>query len=307
MKSPRSSVSSESDMHRPVLLKETIELLNPARGAFIIDGTLGGGGHAKAIAGRIGKEGMLLAIDWDREAIERFKDEAAHLLPRVVLMQGNYKDIPKLLHTAHLPKADGVLVDLGFSSFQIDAPERGFSFRGDGPLDMRYAREEGRETAAAIVNGSSEDVLTDIFRTCGEERYARPIAHALVEARRKERIMTTHALAEAVERAIPGGRRGRIHPATKVFQALRIFVNGEFENIAEFLGKAEECVKPGGRIAVISFHSLEDRIVKRAMQAYAKEKKAELITKKPIVPDREEEKENPRSRSAKLRGIQLTI
>ncbi|MFA6407179.1 MAG: 16S rRNA (cytosine(1402)-N(4))-methyltransferase RsmH [Candidatus Paceibacterota bacterium] len=294
-------------MHKPVLLHETIQILNPQEGECFIDGTLGGGGHAREIAKRLGKEGTLIALDWDNDAVIRFKARADELTSKTIVLQRNYADIPDLIAEKKIPQPQGILVDLGFSSDQIEAAERGFSFREDGPLDMRYAREEGIMTAAEVVNGYKEDELAQIFKEYGEESFARVIAAHIIGARKKQRIMTTHALAEIIERAIPAKyHHERIHPATKVFQALRIFVNREFENIEKLLLHIDECLEEGGRVGIISFHSLEDRIVKRAFQKLVKEGKGTLLTKKPIIPSEEEEKENPRSRSAKLRAFLRT-
>ena len=295
------------NMHKPVLLHETIQILNPQEGECFIDGTLGGGGHAREIAKRLGKEGTLIALDWDNDAVIRFKARADELTSKTIVLQRNYADIPDLIAEKKIPQPQGILVDLGFSSDQIEAAERGFSFREDGPLDMRYAREEGIMTAAEVVNGYKEDELAQIFKEYGEESFARVIAAHIIGARKKQRIMTTHALAEIIERAIPAKyHHERIHPATKVFQALRIFVNREFENIEKLLLHIDECLEEGGRVGIISFHSLEDRIVKRAFQKLVKEGKGTLLTKKPIIPSEEEEKENPRSRSAKLRAFLRT-
>ncbi|MFA6365338.1 MAG: 16S rRNA (cytosine(1402)-N(4))-methyltransferase RsmH [Candidatus Paceibacterota bacterium] len=294
-------------MHKPVLLHETIQILNPQEGECFIDGTLGGGGHTREIAKYLGKKGTLVALDWDNDAVSKFKTHTNELAPKTIILQGNYADIPDLIKEEKIPQPQGILVDLGFSSDQIEAAERGFSFREDGPLDMRYAREEGMMTAAEVVNGYKEGELAQIFKEYGEESFARVIAAHIVEVRRKERIMTTRELADVVQDAIPAKyHHERIHPATKVFQALRIFVNREFENIEKLLLHIEECLPKGGRIAIISFHSLEDRIVKKAFQKLVKEKKGTLLTKKPIIPSEEEEKENPRSRSAKLRAFLRT-
>ncbi len=290
-------------IHKPVLLHETIEILNPKAGAFFIDGTLGGGGHANAIVEKIGKSGTLLGMDWDNEAVERFEKTDAHRA-NVILRNANYDSIPEILTREKLEKADGLLLDLGFSSFQIEDAKRGFSFQADGPLDMRYAKEGA--TAADVVNGLREEELADIFWKYGDERFSRQIAKRIVEERRKEKILTTGRLRDVVTGAFPARfRNGKVNPATKVFQALRIYVNHEFENIESLLRKLQGVVKSGGRVAVITFHSTEDGIVKNAFREMVKAGKAELLTKKPIVPTREEVRENPRSRSAKLRGIKL--
>ncbi len=291
-------------IHKPVLLHETIEILNPKSGEFFIDGTLGGGGHANAIVERIGKSGTLLGVDWDKEATERFLHENAKRT-NVIVQNANYNTIPEILTQEKLGKADGLLLDLGFSSFQIEDAKRGFSFQADGPLDMRYAKEGA--TAADVVNGLREEELADIFWKFGDERFSRQIAKRIVEERRKGKILTTGHLRDVVVSAFPARfRNGKTNPATKVFQALRIYVNHEFENIKSLLRKLPECVKSGGRVAVITFHSTEDGIVKNLFKELVKAGKAGLLTKKPIIPTRAEVKENPRSRSAKVRAIQLT-
>ena len=292
-------------MHEPVLLNETIRILDPKPGEFFIDGTLGGGGHSRAILERVGAAGMLLGTDWDNDAVLRFEKENKSHGKRVLVRNANYRQIPDILKKEKLPHADGLLLDLGFSSDQIESAEKGFSFQYEGPLDMRYAKEG--ETAAEVVNGLKEEELADIFWKFGDERFSRQIAKRIVEERRKKRILTTTRLAEVVVSAFPARfRNGKVNPATKVFQALRIYVNREFENIESTLGNLNECVKSGGRVAVISFHSSEDRIVKRRFNELVKAGRAKSLMKKPIAPTRDEIKRNPRSRSAKLRAIQLT-
>ena len=292
-------------MHEPVLLNETIRILDPKPGAFFIDGTLGGGGHSKAILEKVGANGMLLGTDWDNDAVLRFEKENKAYGKKVLVRNANYRQIPDILKKEKLPHADGLFLDLGFSSDQIENAEKGFSFQYEGPLDMRYAKEG--ETAAEVVNGLREEELADIFWKFGDERFSRQIAKRIVEERRKKRILTKTRLAEVVASAFPARfRNGKVNPATKVFQALRIYVNHEFENIESILGNLNECVKSGGRIAVITFHSSEDRIVKKRFSELVKAGNAEHLIKKPIAPTRDEIKRNPRSRSAKLRAIQLT-
>ena len=291
-------------MHTPVLLQEVIEMLNLKPGAFVIDGTLGGGGHASAIIERIGTFGMFLGVDWDADAVLAFRPPETLKVQKIVVRNASYTSIPDILKEEQLPKADGLLLDLGFSSNQVDNAKRGFSFQADGPLDMRYMASG--ITAAEVVNSFREEELADILWKYGEERFSRQIAKQIVVARRKERIMTTRALAEVVTSGVPARfRHGRTNAATKTFQALRIYVNHEFENIASILSSLPTIMKEGGRVAVITFHSLEDGIIKKHFQLLAKEGKAKLITKKPIAPSREEVKRNPRSRSAKLRTIEL--
>ena len=289
-------------MHTPVLLHEVIEALNPQPGEFIIDGTLGAGGHARAIIERIGKFGMFLGTDWDPDAVLHFKAPEVSAVQRIITRNASYTAIPEILHDEELPKADGLLLDLGFSSTQIDDAKRGFSFQHDGPLDMRYTTAGA--TAAEIVNSYREEELADILYKYGDERFSRQIAERIVKERRAQRITTTRQLASIVVSAMPARfRHGRIHAATKTFQALRIYVNHEFENIESIIGDLEKVMKPNGRVAIITFHSLEDAIVKKKFQELVREGKAELVMKKPIAPTREEIAKNPRSRSAKLRAL----
>lgn len=289
-------------MHTPVLLHEVIEALNPQPGEFFIDGTLGAGGHARAVIERIGKFGMFLGTDWDPDAVLNFKAPEVGTVQKIITRNASYTAIPEILHDEELPKADGLLLDLGFSSTQIDDAKRGFSFQHDGPLDMRYTT--AGETAAEIVNSYRENELADILYKYGDERFSRQIAKHITDARRTQRIMTTRRLAEIVVEAMPARfRHGRIHAATKTFQALRIYVNHEFENVESILGNLEKVMKLGGRVAVITFHSLEDAIVKKKFQELVRAGQAELIMKKPLAPTKEEVEKNPRSRSAKLRAI----
>lgn len=288
-------------MHKPVLLKETIEILNPQPGEFFIDGTIGNGGHAMAILEKIGPKGKLLGIDWDGNAIERLKIERFKNYKNVILRQGNYADLPEILKSLKdgkfkSLKADGLLLDLGFSSEQLAG--RGFSFLRNEFLDMRYSTDT-EITAAEVVNSFNEKDLADIIYNYGEERYSRRIARKIVEERRKKPIKTTFELAALVNKAVPG--RGRLNPSTKTFQALRIYVNKELENLETLLKNLNKIVK--GRIAIISFHSLEDRLVKNYFRELKKSGKAEILTGKPIRSTIQEIQINPRSRSAKLRTI----
>jgi 16S rRNA (cytosine1402-N4)-methyltransferase len=290
--------------HIPVLLREAIEDLNPTSGEFFIDGTLGGGGHTLAIAERIGILGKILCVDWDQNAVLAFKKPEGRDIPEIIVKNANYRDIPEILKDVHLPKADGMILDLGFSSDQIEDAERGFSFQHDGPLDMRYSGEY--ESAADIVNQYREHELETLFHVFGGERYAGRIAKAICEVRKRKKFETTKELEDVIYHVVPvAARKGKIHPATRVFQALRIAVNHELENVALILKEIPECVKSGGRIAIITFHSLEDKLVKEGFKDLVKNGKAELIHKKPIAPRRDETKINPRSRSAKIRSIKM--
>ena len=288
-------------MNIPVLLKETIEFLNPQPGKFIIDATIGGGGHAAEILKKIGDSGMLLGIDWDKEAIADCQSRFADY-KNVILVNGNYADLPEILKQKELPKVDGIAVDLGFSSRQLEKSGRGFSFLKDEKLDMRYQQETENLTAAEVINQYSEKELADIFWKYGEERNSRKIAKKIIEERKNKRILTTFDLIEIIRKAVPKNyEQGRINPSTKVFQALRIYVNDELGNLEKILKNMSKILK--GRAVIISFHSLEDRLVKNYFRNLSKENGAEILTKKPIRPSEEEIRGNPRSRSAKLRAI----
>lgn len=275
--------------HTPVLLNEVIRLLDPKLGEFFIDGTFGGGGHARAILRKIGSRGKLLGVDWDEET-------KADVI-------GNYADLPEILQERQLPKADGLFLDLGFSSDQLRSG-RGFSFSADKPLHMTYSKET--QPLQERLPQLTEKELADIIYRFGGERYARRIAKAIKEAERQKPIRTSGQLADIVRRALPKNyERGRIDPATRTFQALRIWTNNELGNLEKVLGRLREILRPGGRVAIISFHSLEDKLVKEAFRRGAKEGWLEILTKKPITPSKEEISQNPRSRSAKLRAAVL--
>lgn len=267
----------------------------------MIDGTLGGGGHAKEILRRIGPKGRLLGVDADRDALARAR-ENLNAAKNAILVHGSYAHLPAILAERKLPKASALLLDLGFSSDQLETSGMGFSFLRDEPLDMRYDTRSGH-TAADLIARASVAELTRIFRAYGEERHAEKFAQAIVEGKRRAPVATSGALARIIEAAI--GKRGKIHPATKVFMALRIAVNREFENIPAVLAGLADIVRPGGRVAVITFHSLEDRIVKEALKALAKRGNAALLTKHVVKPSRAEILANPRSRSAKLRALSI--
>lgn len=299
----------QDSRHKPVLLNEVIEAINPKPGDFIIDGTVGGGGHAASILEKIMPKGKLLAIDWDSDSLAaaRAKIEAKFPISNsqfsIIWEQGNYADLPEILKKHKLPKADGLVLDLGLSSNQLERSGRGFSFLKDEPLDMRYSAD--RVTAAEVINSFSEKELADIFYKYGEERHSRRIAKKIIGERRKKRILMTFALVEAIEKALPRGYRIKKHPATKVFQALRIYVNDELGNLEKALKNLNKVLKPGGKAAIISFHSLEDRLVKNYFKQLEKNGAAKILTKKPIIPSFDEIKSNPRARSAKLRAIEI--
>ena len=295
-----------NSVHKPVLLNEVITFLDPRPGDFIIDGTVNGGGHAAAIAKIIGPSGKLLGLDWDERLLERTRTRFADQ-KNIVLLHGNYADLPEILSKNDFGMADGLLIDLGFSSEQLEASGRGFSFSDSAknePLLMTY--DDSQTPVWQILREESEASLADIIYEFGGERMSRQIAKAIKDHGRREPIMTAGALAGVVRGVLPGKyEHGRIDPATRTFQALRIYANGELENIKTLLKNLESILKPGGRLAIISFHSTEDGIVKRAFQSLAKEKKMEIITKKPVEASREEIKENPRSRSAKIRAARI--
>lgn len=281
--------------HIPVLKKEVLGYLRPERGDDAIDATLGGGGHASAILEATGPDGRLLGIEWDARTLEETRKRLESYGSRAMLVHGNYRDLGTLARTYAFPVVSMILFDLGYSSFQIDDPDRGFSFRKDGPLDMRY--DDSHElTAADIVNTWPKEEIVRILRAYGEERSAGRIAEAIVHAREIRPITTTHQLAKEIFGVI--GKASKIHPATQTFQAIRIAVNDEFGNLKEALPIATSLLKKGGRIGVISFHSLEDRIVKNY---FNETEDLEPAMKRPVVPSREEIDANPRSRSAKLR------
>jgi 16S rRNA (cytosine1402-N4)-methyltransferase len=286
--------------HRPVLIEEVTEFLNVRPDGVYIDATLGGGGHAQAILERL-TNGRLLGIDGDPLALSVAEQRLAPLGSKVMLMQGNFADIDVLHGSSGLPAADGVVADLGLSSMQLADSSRGFSFSIEGPLDMRM--DPASETSAAdFVNYSSERELADLIFKFGEERHSRRIARAIMRARP---LRTSTALAQVVTRAIPS-RPGphQIHPATRTFMALRLAVNRELDNLEQFLAKVLTVMSSGGRVAVISFHSLEDRLVKQSFAGWRREGRATVLTRKVVRPSEGEARSNPRSRSAKLRVAQ---
>ncbi|MFH1089850.1 MAG: 16S rRNA (cytosine(1402)-N(4))-methyltransferase RsmH [Candidatus Uhrbacteria bacterium] len=283
--------------HVPVLLKETIELLNLHPNDSVVDGTVGLGGHAAVILEKISPQGKLLAFDRDPRQIITAKKNLAKFDKRVTLIHDSFANLAKHAYDQGFTAVAAVLLDLGFSSVHVDDPARGFSFQSEGPLDMRYD-PTGELTAADIVNTWSETELARIFLVYGDEKNSRKIARAIVEAREENKFVTTTDLAQLIEVITP--RRGKVHPATKVFQALRIVTNDELGELERALPEIVEILKPGGRLAIITFHSLEDRIVK-AFFRKQENKTLKIINKHVIVPSEEEIKVNPRSRSAKLR------
>jgi 16S rRNA (cytosine1402-N4)-methyltransferase len=291
------SHAGEGAVHRPVLLDEVFHWLAPAEGSVIADGTAGAGGHTRALAERVGASGRVVGVDRD-PAMLALAERATRGLP-VTLANAAYSELPEVLAEEGFAEGtlDGVLLDLGLSSDQLAWAGRGFSFAADGPLDMRFDPDSGGPTAADIVNRSSEQELARIFFEYGEERYSRRVARRLVEERRAAPVTTTGRLAGIVRRSIPG-KWGPIDPATRVFQALRIAVNDELGHLESALDALPNWLKPGGRIAVISFHSLEDRRVKHR---FREDPRLNVLTRKPVTASPAEVATNPRSRSAKLR------
>jgi 16S rRNA (cytosine1402-N4)-methyltransferase len=288
--------------HVPVMPKFVLEWLRPQPGGRYVDGTLGGGGHTRLLLEASAPDGRVLALDRDRAAIERARPLLAGYGRRLTLVHGSFAALETVAQAHQFAPCDGVLLDLGLSSDQLAAAERGFSIRSDGPLDMRFDPSD-EPTAADLLNQSDERELADIFYQYGEERRSRRLARVIVERRRQRAFATTGDLVAAVEAAL-GGRRGRLHPATRIFQALRIAVNQELDALRLGLLGAARILTEGGRLAVISFHSLEDRIAKQFVAQHAaglEPPPLRPLTKKPLRPAADEVAANPRSRSAKLR------
>ena len=310
--------------HTPVLVDEVVQFLQPKNHGFYVDGTVGLGGHAAVILQKSAPNGFLLGIDLDAEALAIAKERLREYKEQVTLVGGNFAHLDRLpqLHRGSeqrettIPQIDGILLDLGVSSLQLDTPTRGFSFTHSGPLDMRMDTSQSL-SAAHVVNHHPEDALATVFTQFGQERWAKRIARQIVHARKLKPISTTHQLAEIVLDAIPSkSTGGRIHPATRVFQALRIYINDELKNLHSGICCAASALKPGGRLCIISFHSLEDRIVKEQFRTLSRAcicppktpicvcqhtPTLQILTKRPIPPTPDEIRRNPRSRSAKLR------
>lgn len=291
----------EHSGHIPVLINQIIKFLNPSPGKVFVDCTLGGGGHAKALLDNMGDSGCLYGVDADERNLEIARRRLTNY-SNVHFIRNNFENLEEIGKKilVEQTKIDGILLDLGLSSLHVDEPERGFSFKKEGPLDMRFdTRNEF--TAEKVLNTYSLDDLNFIFKEYGEEKFAYRIAKAIVEDRKKEKFKTTTQLANFISRIVPLQRSIKIHPATRVFQALRIEVNREIEALQKGLDAAIKIISKGGRIAVISYHSLEDRVVKNMFKAAAYAKILKLLTKKPITPSEEEINLNRRARSAKLR------
>lgn len=303
-----SSANIMDSVHKSVLLEEVIDGLDLKESWIVLDGTINGGGHSSVICERIGESGILIGMDLDQSALARAKVQLKDCEAETHLVEDNFRNMDKVVNELGIKSFNAILLDLGLSSDQLDSKSgienRGFSFRGDASLLMTYKKEpsENDLTAREIVNTWDEEHLADIIYGYSEERFSRRIAHRITEVRKEKTIESTGDLVSIVEQAVPRWyRQGRIHPATKTFQALRTAVNDEIESLREGLTKGIELLSPKGRIVVISFHSIEDRVVKRAFQKMVREGKGTIITKKPIIPTSAETKENPRARSAKLR------
>ena len=309
-------MASDMFAHKPVLLNEVIEGLNIRPDGIYVDGTLGGGGHSEEIAKRLGPGGRLIGIDRDEDAIRAATERLRPYEDRVTIVRGNYEDLPDILHGQGIERADGILLDLGVSSFQLDEGERGFSYRTEAPLDMRMDRRQSLN-AYEVVNDYSEQELYHIIRDLGEDRFAKNIAKHIVMERAKEPIRTTTQLAEIIKQAIPARmREGGGHPAKRTFQAIRIEVNRELDILTQSLEPLIDVLAPHGRLCIISFHSLEDRAVKNAFRkaqdpcicpkdlpvcVCGRKPKGRVVTRKPIISGEEELQENNRAHSAKLR------
>ncbi len=310
--------------HVPVFVERVLEILRPEAGKRYLDGTLGGGGHSEQLLERSSPDGQVLGLDWDEDAVQAAQHSLKRFEDRLVIRWAKFTAAREILEEIGWEKVNGILLDLGLSSHQIESPERGFSFKAKARLDMRMDRRQSLD-AYRVVNTFPMTELERIFREYGEEPLARRIALAIDAARRRRAIETTWELVEIVTSVARKGKsrsaqgRYRIHPATRTFQALRIAVNQELENLATFLENAYEMLLSNGRIVVISFHSLEDRLVKKAFQKWSRSclcpprlplcrcgwsQKAKVLTPKPLLPTREEIRTNPRARSAKLRAVE---
>lgn len=306
------------DYHKPVLLAEVVKYLDLHNGAVVVDATLGGGGHAEAILDRLGSSGILIGIDKDKEALDAARHRLENFSRQTILVNDDFRNLAKVLDHLKLAHIDAILLDLGVSSAQLDEAERGFSYNMDALLDMRMDQDSGL-SAAEVIAKYPESELTRIFRDYGEERWASRVAQFVVATRIRQPILTTGDLVDVIKKAIPAGaRRTGGHPARRIFQALRIEVNDELGALSQTISDGVKYMAPGARFVVISYHSLEDRIVKEAFRDLSKTcvcpssaprctcariKHYEVVTRKPVVPTQEEVRANPRSRSAKLRCL----
>jgi len=311
--------------HVPVLLDEVLSYMCLQPGQTIVDATLGAGGYSRQVFNRIMPEGILVSLDRDKTAVEVFQKEVANMKEKSLIhvVHQNFSQISEAVALLGIHTVDGIVADLGISSDQLEDKERGLSFQKDGPLDMRLDQTESSLTAADIINTYSEDDLTKLLRELGEERYARSIVRGILSQRAQQPFVRTEELVRCVEKCVPGVyRRGKIHCATKVFMALRMEVNREIESLKIFLQKSLDLLQENGRLAVVTFHSIEDRIVKEFMRENARgcvcpsefpvcqcgrKPKCSIVTAKPVLPSLSEVKENPRSRSAKLRVLKKCV
>jgi len=293
-------------MHRPVMLEEVLAWLRPRAGGLYLDGTVGAGGHSRAILEASGPDGRVIGLDRDAVAVAAARETLSAFGDRALIMQAEYREAAEVVRDTTARRLDGALLDLGVSSMQLDQAARGFSFMAEGPLDMRMDQREPR-TAADLVNRLPEKELARVLFEYGEERYSRRIARAIIRRRETAPILTTLALVDVLRGAVPSAYlHGRLHFATRTFQALRIAVNHELEDLGSSLRLVAGLLRPGGRFVVLSFHSLEDRIVKHTFRALATGEEAgfAVLTKRPLEPSERECAENPRARSAKLRVIE---
>ena len=290
--------------HQSVMAEEVGKYLNPREGGCIVDCTVGLGGHALAVGKLLGPRGRLIGMDRDSASLELARGKLSSLPGNFELRHSDFRNLDKVLEELKISQVDGILFDLGLSSFQLNDPQRGFSFNSEGPLDMRMD-QESFINAYDLINSLSEKELMLIFRNFGEERFSSRIARRLVYQRRLHPIETTRQLTEEVLKALPSFyRHQRIHPATRIFQAIRIAVNRELEALEMALSKCPQFLKPGGRIVVLAFHSLEDRIVKTFFKSFAEHRQLKILTKKPLRPTEEEINQNSRCRSARLRAAE---
>lgn len=305
--------------HIPILPQACLELLDPTRGGIFVDCTLGGGGHAELVLRALGENGRLIGIDRDAEALAAASERLKPFGDRFVPVRGNFFDIKRILAEQNVPAVNGILADLGVSSYQLDNPERGFSYHNDAPLDMRMD-QSAAFTASDVVNGYSERELTRVLRDWGEERWAARIASFIVKAREKKPIQTTFELVDLIKAAIPASaRREGGHPAKRTFQAIRIEVNGELAGLTGAVEDMVDCLQTGGRVAILTFHSLEDRAVKQTFHRLqnpcicppdapvcicGKKPTVRVLNRKPITADQEEIERNSRAKSAKLRAAE---
>ncbi len=293
--------------HLPALFSEVLEYLNCQAGKVYVDGTVGSGGHSRGILERSSPTGKLVGLDWDEEALERARKNLSPFGGRIELVKANFKDLRSVLDALSVPGVDGILLDLGVSTEQLENQERGFSFRWDAPLDMRMSQDTLITAQDLLKNLSPQEIVT-LLKEYGEERWAHRIAKNIIRQRQRAPIRTTRELVAVIEKSVPPQHR-RIHPATRTFQALRISVNEELNNLRIFLSQYPDLLNPGGRLGIISYHSLEDRIVKNHFRQWTqkggrKDGGFRVLTRKPVVPSPEEVTQNPRARSAKMRVVE---